>query len=146
MRWRGRVLEVRLIDPGLLTAIAAVLLVPVSEAGTFACNCELLTNVVGTDDPFQRICAPDANPAPSTVMENPVVAGAKDKGAAGVMRNGTPLLAGLELIVEIVRRLLWVMPFRLAVIVAVDMTLTAEVEIENVALSAPGGTTAVAGT
>jgi hypothetical protein len=46
------------------------------EAGTFALNCSLLTNVVAKEVPFQLTVEPGMKPAPSTVnvrVEEPVV-------------------------------------------------------------------------
>jgi hypothetical protein len=68
---------------GFTTVIEAVLAVAMSELGTVAVNCELLTKVVVRALPFQFTTEPDTKPVPFTVSVNPAPPGAIASGTSG---------------------------------------------------------------
>ena len=58
-------------EPGICTTICTVPALAMFDAGTAAVNWALLTKVVGSALPFQRIFAPETKPFPVAVMVNP---------------------------------------------------------------------------
>ena len=110
-----------------------------SVAGTDACNCLLLWNVVGKVVPFQRAWAPGVNPEPASVSVNPDPPGVWLTGVTGALRKGTGLTVG-ETAGFTVSRLLCDTPPELTVTVAVVIAATDEVVTWNWALVAPAGT------
>src|SRR5215469_12680500 len=74
---------------GLTTVTEAVPAVAMSEAGTLAVNCELLTKVVLSGLPFQSTVAPETKPVPLTVSLNPAPPGLTASGTKGWLTRGT---------------------------------------------------------
>src|SRR5579863_5847816 len=78
--------------PGLTTVTEAVFAVAISEAGTLAVNCELLTNVVASRLPFQFTTEPETNPVPFSASVKPPPPGATASGTSGWLMSGTGLV------------------------------------------------------
>src|ERR1700691_4187306 len=77
--------------PGVVTVTDAVPGVAMAAAGTAAVSCELLTNVVWSDTPFQLTTEVEAKPVPFTVSVTPGSPGAALVGTGGWFSNGTGL-------------------------------------------------------
>lgn len=74
---------------GLFTVIECEPADAMLVAGTFACSCPWLMNVVANELPSKSMVEVERKPVPLTVSVNAEPPGAIELGTSGCVRNGT---------------------------------------------------------